>query len=165
MESIQTAKKDIEKKEKEILEDAKETITNILNQFKKQEKEIGKELIEAQEELRAQQKIENTLIQCPKCKKGNLSIKYSPKTKRQFIACDSYPECKNTYSLPPNGIIRKTNKICEKCNFQTLMRLQKGKRPWEFCFNPKCETNEEWVKKREELFEKSTRKNLNNLLS
>ena len=154
MESIQTAKKEIEKKEKEILEDAKKTIVKIIKQFKEQEKEIGNELVKAQEELREQQKKENTLVQCPKCKKGNLAIKYSPKTKRQFIACDSYPECKTTFSLPPNGIIKKTNKICEKCNFPTLMRLQKGKRPWEFCFNQECETNKEWVKKREERLEK-----------
>jgi len=150
MESIQTAKKEIEKKEKEILEDAKKTIVKIMSQFKEKEKEIGKELVEAQEELREQQKIENTIVECPKCKKGKLAIRYSPKTKRQFVGCDAYPECKNIYSLPPNGVIKKTNKICEKCNFPTLMRLQKGKRPWEFCFNPACETNKEWIKKREE---------------
>ena len=31
-----------------------------------------------------------------------------------------------------------------------VMALKKGKRPWKFCFNPKCPTNAEWQKKREE---------------
>ena len=84
-------------------------------------------------------------MQCPKCKKGNLAITYSPKTKRNFVACNAYPECKTTYSLPPNGLIKKANKICEECGFPILMRLSKGKRPWEFCFNPECSKNKERI--------------------
>jgi len=40
-------------------------------------------------------------------------------------------------------MIKKTEKICEECGFPILMRLAKGKRPWEFCFNPKCAKNKE----------------------
>ena len=69
------------------------------------------------------------------------------KNRRFFIACDAYPECKNTYSLPPNGVIKKTEKICETCNYPMLMRLAKAKRPWIFCWNPQCKTNLEWVEK------------------
>ena len=87
------------------------------------------------------QREENKLNVCPKCKKGILTIIYSKKTRRNFVACNKYPECKNTYSLPPNGAIKKTDKICESCGFPILMRLSKGKRPWEFCFNPECESN------------------------
>jgi len=90
---------------------------------------------------------ENKLNQCPVCKKGNLAVMYSKKTKRYFVACDKYPECKTTYSLPPNGKIKKTEKVCEECGFPMLMRLSKGKRPWTFCFNPNCKTNKERVEK------------------
>jgi hypothetical protein len=31
-----------------------------------------------------------------------------------------------------------------------MMRLSKGRRPWIFCFNPACKTNEEWANRREE---------------
>lgn len=148
MESIQNSKKDFEVKEKKIINKAKKTIKKIVGDFDKHEEKVGKELVGAQDELRAQEKIENTLMQCPKCKKGNLAITYSRKTRRHFVACNAYPDCKNTFSLPPNGLIKKTDKICEKCGFPMLMRLMKGKRPWVFCFNPECETNKEWAKKR-----------------
>jgi len=150
MNSIQESKKNFEEKERKIIEDAKGTITNISKDFEKNKLKIGTELINAQTKLWEKQKEENKLNVCPKCQKGMLTIMYSKKTRRYFVACDKYPECKNTYSLPPNGIIKKTGKICEECGFPILMRLSKGKRPWEFCFNPECPTNSEWVKKREE---------------
>ena len=167
METIQKLKKDFESKEKIVIDKAKKTITDISKDFEKYENKIGQELIEANDELRKQQRIENTLMLCPVCKtrellekeqfliqkipkekqkfskKGNLIINYSKKTRRQFVACDSYPECKNTYSLPPNDTIQKTSKACEKCSFPLLMRISKGKRPWMFCFNPNCPTNKE----------------------
>ena len=149
-EIVDAKKEDLEGKEEKILNKAKKAITDIAHQFEKQENKIGAELMDAQEEQRAIEKKENTLIQCPKCKKGNLAITYSRKTRRQFIACDAYPECKNTFSLPPNGIIKRVDKICESCNFPMLMSLRKGKKPWIFCFNPECETNKEWAEKRKE---------------
>jgi len=150
MQSIQDAKKDFEKKEKIIIDKAKKIIINIAEDFEKNQKKIGQELLNANLKYREQQKIENKLIQCPVCKKGNLAITYSKKTRRHFIACDAYPNCKTTFSLPPNGIIKKTDKVCEHCNYPMLMRLSKGRKPWIFCWNPKCKTNEEWAKKREE---------------
>lgn len=145
MESITQAKKGFEEKEKIIIDKAKKTITTISKDFEKNEKEIGKEIIQANKEQRAQERIENTLMTCPLCHKGNLFINYSRKNKRLFVACDKYPECKNTYSLPPNGLIKKANKTCEECGFPMLTRLSKGKRPWEFCFNPQCKTNQKRI--------------------
>jgi len=148
MDSISNSKKNFAEKQEKIIQEAKKTITKISEEFKQKQEKIGKELIKANQNLREQQKIENKLMQCPKCKKGNLAITYSKKTKRYFIACDAYPECKNTFSLPPNGLIKKTNKTCEHCNWPMLMRLSKGKRPWIFCFNPECKSNEKWAKKK-----------------
>ncbi len=145
MESITQAKKGFEEKEKIIIDKAKKTITTISKDFEKNEKEIGEEIIQANKEQRAQERIENTLMICPLCHKGNLFINYSRKNKRLFVACDKYPECKNTYSLPPNGLIKKANKTCEECGFPMLTRLSKGKRPWEFCFNPQCKTNQKRI--------------------
>jgi len=150
LENKDSKKEKLVKKEEKIIEEAKKTITKIAKDFEKNEKQIGKDLMDANAKLREEQKKENTLILCPKCKKGNLAITYSKKTRRHFVACDAYPDCKTTYSLPPNGIIKKTNRICEDCGFPKLQRLSKGKRPWEFCFNPNCETN----KKRLEEYRK-----------
>ena len=76
-------------------------------------------------------------------KEGNKLL--CKKTKRHFVACDAYPDCKTTYSLPPNGIIKKTEKVCEHCWFPTLMSIKKGKKPWFFCFNQECLTNKERI--------------------
>jgi DNA topoisomerase-1 len=69
------------------------------------------------------------------------------------MGCSNYPECKSTYSLPPNALIKKSDKVCEKCNWPMLMSIKKAKRPWIFCFNPGCETNRDWAKKRQEKAE------------
>jgi len=158
MESITKSKseslKDFESKEEKIKETAKKNILEISKQFKEHEERIGKELLNANLKLREDQKKENTLNVCPKCKKGHLAITYSKQFRRNFIACNAYPECKTTYSLPPNGTIKKTDKICESCGFPKLMTLRMGKRPWLFCFNKDCETNkerlEEYYRKKEE---------------
>ena len=44
--------------------------------------------------------------------------------------------------------------MCQECGFPLIMSLRKGKRPWKFCFNPECKSNEEWVKKKNEMREK-----------
>ena len=155
MDQILQIKKNHVEKEQKVIAEAKETITKISEQFKTQEKEIGKELLNAQENLWAQQREENKLNICPLCKKGSLSIRYSNKVKRSFVGCTNYPECKNTYSLPPSSLIKKSDKICESCGFPMLLSIKKGKRPWLFCFNPECETNkeriEEYKRKKERI--------------
>jgi DNA topoisomerase-1 len=83
--------------------------------------------------------------------KRKFNDKLFEKNKKIFFSCNAYPECKNTYTLPPNGIIKKAEKNCEECKFPMLMRLSKGKKPWIFCWNPECPTNKEWIKKREEI--------------
>lgn len=145
MDAIQTAKKGYIEKEEKVIEEAKNTIIKISEQFKAQEIGIGEELADANTKLWEQQREENRLNICPVCKKGTLGILYSKKTRRNFVACNKYPECKNTYSLPPNSLIKKTDKICEKCGFPMLVSIRKGKRPWTFCFNKDCVTNKERI--------------------
>lgn len=153
MQGILKSKKDLETKKQKVIDTARETIIKIAKDFEKYEKEIGKELLNANLKQREEQKIENKLCLCQKCKKGNLAITYSKKTRKHFIACDAYPNCKTTFSLPP-GTIKKTDKLCEHCNFPMLMSLRFGKRPWIFCFNSDCKSNKERIeeyRKRKEI--------------
>jgi DNA topoisomerase-1 len=145
MDSITKLTKDFEKKEETIIEKAKQTITRISGDFEKHQGEIGKKLLEADSELRDQERERNTLTTCPVCKKGSLVITYSKKNRKQFVACNAYPNCKTTFSLPPNALIKKSDKNCEKCNYPMLLAIRKGKRPWEFCFNPQCPINKERI--------------------
>ena len=147
MDQIKISKKDLDKKEQHVIEEAKQTITEIINNFKEKEKEIGVELLVGSAKLLEQKREENMLNICPVCKKGNLAITYSKKTRRHFVACNAYPDCKTTFSLPPNGLIKKTGKICEHCGFPMLMLIKRGRRPWIFCFNSECPTNKERIEK------------------
>ncbi len=149
MEKIQKSKKNLKEKEQEVIEKAKRLITDISKEFKSREREIGQDILKGIEGLRNIQYQNNTLMPCPTCKKGNLRLIYSKKNSRYFVACSNYPECTQTYSLPPNALIKKSEKDCEACKFPKLLSIKKGRRPWEFCFNPNCEIN----KKRREEFE------------
>src|SRR3989344_1535665 len=147
LEKIQESKKEFMEQEQKVIKHAREIITKISEEFKQKEKEIGEELLQGLQTLRQEQNESNTLLSCPTCKKGNLRILYSKKTKRYFVACSAYPDCKQTYSLPPNALIKKSDKLCEADQFPKLLAIRKGKRPWEFCFNPNCPIEK---KKREE---------------
>lgn len=153
MEKIQESDKDLLDQERRVLEKAKEIISKIAEEFKAKEKEIGAALLKGLEVLRQEQNEANTLMPCQTCKKGNLRIMFSKKSRRAFVACSAYPACTQTYSLPPNSLIKKAenDKRCEADNFPKLLAIRKAKRPWEFCFNPDCpiekQKREEWQAK------------------
>jgi DNA topoisomerase I len=146
-EKLKTKLQDMQKK---VLQDSKTALDKISKDFHKDEKLIGQELVVAREKAWKQEAIENSLQQCPVCKQAKLMIRYSPKYKRSFVGCTGYPKCTTTYTLPPNGVIKKANKQCEHCNFPMLMRLSKGKRPWIFCFNPNCKSRQEQEQRQKE---------------
>ncbi len=139
MENIRGSKKDLDKKEQATLRKAETALIKISEDFKKNQENIGKELIAANEALWEQQKEDNKLeVICPTCKTGNLTIKFTPRFKSYFIACTNYPECKQTYSLPSRSLVKKAEKNCEECNWPMVLVLRQGKRPWILCFNKEC---------------------------
>lgn len=153
MDSIRASKKDLNKKEEHIINEAKQAITDISSDFKKKEQIIGKELLAANQAHWEQQKEDNKLeMDCPACKKGKLTIKFSPRFRSYFIACSTYPECRQTYSLPSKSIIKKldSNKLCEECGWPMLLCLRQGKRPWILCFNPQCPKRQRKDEEKEE---------------
>lgn len=122
--------------QKKILDEAKKVIGDIATEFKEKSSEIGKKLLIGYKEMRGEEKEAGKIMQCPKCKEGFLVMRRS-KEGKQFLACDKYPDCKTTFSLPQFSLIKKTEKTCE-CGFPLLLSIRKGRRPWEFCFNPNC---------------------------
>ncbi|MFA7708237.1 MAG: DNA topoisomerase I [Candidatus Pacearchaeota archaeon] len=144
MEAIRSSKKELNKKQSATIEKAKTALIKISGDFKKQEVEIGKELIDANQALWDSEKEENKLgLKCPLCNKGDLTLKFTPRFKSYFIACSEYPNCKQTFPLPSNSLIKKTDKVCEYCKWPMLLRIKQNKRPWVFCPNPKCESKKE----------------------
>lgn len=161
IEGILEAKSNFDEKEKKILEEAKKNITHIASELTENIDEIGKSLADANEAVWEAEREKNTMSLCPVCNKGNLRIMYGRKFGRYFVSCDAYPKCKTTYSLPPKGVMKPSRvkneegeeelEFCSECGFPLIVSFRKGSRPWKFCFNPECKTNEEVQKKKEEF--------------
>jgi len=124
------------KKEPSQIEDkAEEILIKICNKFKSKEQNIGDELQDSMRKARDEQ---NTVGKCPVCNEGSLMIRRNPKTKKRFLGCSKYPDCKNTQPLPQRGTIKKTDKVCE-CGYPIINVWTKGKKiPWKLCTNIKC---------------------------
>jgi len=112
-------------KPEQVLEEAKEDLTKTLKHFKSQEKQIGEELISAHRET---QDIMNTLGVCPVCKEGLIKIRRGKFG--MFAACDKYPDCKTTFSLPKFALIKPTEKVSPK-GYPVILVIRKGKKPQE----------------------------------
>ncbi len=130
MKKIRTDKKGQAK----TIQEARQKLVKILDNFKRHELEIGKQLAEAYSDF-------DTLGQCPVCKKGNLKIKHSRKNNSRFIACDKYPDCTTTFSLPRTGNVKTTDKECSECKYP-LIKIGAGRKIQEVCINPNCKSKE-----------------------
>ncbi|MBN1157343.1 DNA topoisomerase I [Candidatus Woesearchaeota archaeon] len=119
------------KKSEEVLEEAKCVITEILGKFKKQEKEIGEGLHEAQRES----ELATQVGTCPKCKQP-LIIRRG--RFGRYIACIKHPECNTTMKLPRSGMIKQSKEKCDSCGSETILVINKGKPPVTLCVNPDC---------------------------
>ncbi|MBN1792629.1 DNA topoisomerase I [Candidatus Woesearchaeota archaeon] len=129
-----------EKKEEEILSEARKVLTKILKDFKSKEKIIGEELKEANKETMDK---ESFIAKCPKCHEGNLRMMFSKKNRARFIACDRYPDCETTYNIPQSGGVKATDKTCPVCHHPVILMIYKRKRPQEICINKECPTKKE----------------------
>ena len=123
------------KKKEEVLEEARGVLVEILDKFRKKEKDIGKGLIDT---LKKTEIAMATVGKCPACKDGTLLIKRGKFGR--FIACDKYPECKTTFKLPVAGFIEISKKICEQCGYPMIKIIRKAKKPQELCINLECLT-------------------------
>ncbi|MFH0711242.1 MAG: DNA topoisomerase I [Candidatus Aenigmatarchaeota archaeon] len=139
------------KKREEVVEEAKETLTEVLEDFKKNEKEIGKRLYEGLVEAR---KEENRLGMCPKCKTGELRMMFSRKTGKRFVGCSNYPKCVNGFPLPQVGLIIPLGKTCDKCGLPMIQVNRKRRRPFRMCINHKCVSKEGWGKRKKRVKQK-----------
>jgi len=121
--------------EEKVLREAKDTIGKILEKFKKNEKDIGAELLKATLETRDEL---SYVGDCMKCGKGELQIrkgKYG-----LFIACNKYPACEMTFALPPFTKVVPARKACPVCNFPMVKVIKARRQPQEMCVNKDCPT-------------------------
>ncbi len=131
MEKIREGK---EKPDK-VLERAKQVLIQLLSDFKKKEKIIGKEIIASVRETMDEQ---NFIGTCPKCEEGRLMLRRGKFGR--FIACDRYPECSNTFKIPQTGLVKSSGKQCPHDQYPLAQVIMKGKRPREICIKPDCKS-------------------------
>lgn len=107
------------KEPEQVLSHAKNVLSEILSEFKQKEKEIGSELLNANADAIEK---ETTVGTCPVCTEGTLKIRRGKFG--LFIACDRYPDCKATVSLP------KGAKVTEELSDNNLpvLLLPKGQK-------------------------------------
>ena len=131
-----------------VLKNARTLLVDILADFKKHEKKIGGELLQAVQEARD---VASTVGNCHVCKKGMLKIIMNKKTKKRFLACDQYPKCETTYPLPQNALVKPTETPCAVCSFPQVLVIRKRARPQTLCVNPNCRSKELEKKEQKEV--------------
>jgi len=117
----------------DILSEAKEKLIDIFSKFKENEEDIGKELLVY---LEREERRRNYVGICPMCGEGELFIRkgrFGP-----FIACQRYPECNATFSLPSNCLVTPTEDKCKICGFPVVIATRKRSRPQTVCINLEC---------------------------
>lgn len=129
--------------EEKVVGEGKGVLVGILEDFKKHEAGIGKELLAA---MRETEEKENDMGPCPKCRKNNLRI-IRLRNGNQFIGCGGYPECRNIYPLPHGAYVAKLKKPCPVCGM-AMVRVRRGRMRFEMCIDPKCKSKESWGKKK-----------------
>lgn len=131
--------------------DGKTDRDKVVDRSRKMLDEIFKDLIANKEEvgteIRAGIQEGNILGKCPNSE-GDLRIIRSKKTRKRFVGCSDYPECKTTFPLPQNGTIIPLGETCEHCGSPKIKVITKGRRPWELCVDPDCSTKDEYKKKK-----------------
>jgi len=130
----------LEKDMNEIAE-GKKTLDETVKESREMLTVVMKELEPAKEKIKTSirhaVKQQNTVGTCPKCGKP-LVVRVSKKKKKRFVGCTGYPNCNNTYSLPQNGGLFMTGKVCDACQTPIVRIVNKGKRAWDLCINSNC---------------------------
>ena len=116
----------------DVLDEAQAILTKILAKFKEKEKDIGAGLLSANRETVEKA---NTVGKCP-LDDGTLMIKRGKFGR--FIACSNYPDCKATFKLPTNGLVKTSTLECQQCKHPMIGIIRKAKKPQELCINPDC---------------------------
>ncbi|NCN64762.1 MAG: DNA topoisomerase I [Candidatus Altiarchaeum hamiconexum] len=128
MENIQNLKTTHDK----VIDEAKKTLIEISNKFKKEEFAIGKALLNGMKAEEYNKRNEEILFKCLKCG-GNMAIRKGPYG--NFAGCSNYPNCKWTVKLPQGNL--KIDKECNDCGAKKILVFI-NKKKMTFCPNPEC---------------------------
>ena len=120
-----------------VIEQAVDKLVESLASFMEKEIDIGARIGEA---ASADSVKVATIGACPVCKKGELRMIRSYKTKKRFVGCSNYSAgCKATAPLPQKGIIRVSGKACPECDWPIVgVIFARRAKQWKICVNMQC---------------------------
>ena len=130
--------------EKRVVEHGKAVLTGILSKFDGKERDIGLGLLAG---LKKKEMGDSMLGKCVKC--GSTLRAIRSRAGKMFVGCTGYPKCTATYPLPQQAKIIPLGKACEKCGTPIIRVVRKGRRNFDMCIDPSCETKKNWGKPQE----------------
>ena len=127
--------------ERKAIGDGRRVLEAILKKFDGKERDIGLGLLSG---LKKKEMGDSLLGKCGKC--GSDLRVIQSRAGKQFVGCSGYPNCTVTYPLPQNAKIEPLGKACEKCGTPMIRVVRRGRKPFEMCLDPSCETKKGWAK-------------------
>jgi len=116
------------KEKKEVVDDTREILKEIIKILINEKNEIATE-------LRVATRNDSVLGKCAICGK-ELIVRIS-KNNKQFAACSGFPACRNTFPLPQKYKVEGTGKVCEECG-NPIIKILTRRGGIEACLNHKC---------------------------
>ncbi|WP_400208915.1 DNA topoisomerase I [Candidatus Methanomassiliicoccus intestinalis] len=114
-----------------VVNESQEMLTNVLETLERNQDQIGTEIRKA---LEAQ----HYIGKCPSCEGDLKTIR--TRLGKTFIGCSNYPECNQTYPMPPNALVQPANEACE-CGAPRVKIIRRGQPVSISCVDPDCDTN------------------------
>ncbi len=120
-----------------VIEQAVDKLIESLASFMEKEADIGTRIGDA---ASADSTKVATIGPCPVCKKGQLRMIKSYKTKKRFVGCSNYSVgCKATAPLPQKGLIRTSGRACPECGWPVVgVIFARRAKQWKICVNMQC---------------------------
>src|SRR5918911_1705632 len=94
---------------------------------------------------------DETIGKCPESG-DDLIIRRNRKSRKRFVGCTGYPDCRVTYPLPQRGEIIPLGTRCDTCGSPEIKVLG-GMRPWVTCINMNCPKKQEQLEAAEKAKE------------
>ncbi len=123
----------------EVVDRSRKMLTKVMDDLVANVEEVGAEIRSGIQEGR-------TVGTCPACGE-QLRIIRAKKSKKRFVGCSNYPDCKKAFPLPQYGDVISLGTVCDDCGSPKIKVVSKGRRPWELCLDPDCPTKEAYKKK------------------
>ncbi len=120
----------------DVIREGKAIITRITHIFKEKQSDIGKRLSQGLEKSEMEASI-------GKCKCGGSLIVRRSGAGKSFVQCNN---CQLSYPLPQYSFVKPTGKNCEFCGTPIVKVFRRGKRVFQMCIDPNCESKKDWGK-------------------